>query len=145
MKSGSMLIQRLLLLLSCCALLASAEVLECYNCAVNPGANGTLPICSHLNNTARYLKQCPNSTMCIKTISFINLPTGERRATLLRGCAPQIAEHHVLPHPRAQWQKVKKIEEPYSVGCIAAYSDSRMRTVDTIHCFCRGNLCNAAS
>nr|XP_002050765.2 uncharacterized protein LOC6626712 [Drosophila virilis] len=127
-----------------CNSCAAAEILECYECFEGAGANmeKPLPVCSQLRNSPEFRVACPNSTMCLKTVSTINLQDGSKWSAVLRGCANQVKITHVLRN--RFYEEVAVIDEPYKDGCIEK-KDHNMLTSTVQQCYCRGNLCNSAT
>lgn len=127
----------------------AADPLECYYCTDEGGPNtdDPLPVCAQLQNTTKFRKKCPNSTMCVRTIHSMVMIDGSIRTTEIRGCAKQFSKMYVLMKtPNGKWKTVEdlKINEVYEIGCTARKKDS-MRSTTITDCYCRGNLCNSSS
>lgn len=127
----------------------AADPLECYYCTDEGGPNtdDPLPVCAQLQNTTKFRKKCPNSTMCVKTIHSMVMIDGSIRTTEIRGCAKQFSKMYVLMKtPNGKWKTVEdlKINEVYEIGCTPRKKDS-MRSTTITDCYCRGNLCNSSS
>ncbi|PZC83493.1 hypothetical protein B5X24_HaOG207476 [Helicoverpa armigera] len=112
--------------------------LQCYTC----DPEHTFQTCMAFDYSHKYMTQCNKSTMCFKRITSLDFGDGLTSHTVSRGCAPQTTSGEQRK-VNGKWYAVKDIYEVYDETCSEDPSDAE-RSTKTIHCYCRGELCNSA-
>ncbi|CAG9559107.1 unnamed protein product [Danaus chrysippus] len=113
--------------------------LHCFKCAPEETYSGDQQ-CSHFDGSDKFLVLCEHSTMCFKRQTTLRLANGMSSMSVERGCASQRLSGDQA-RINGRWQLVDTIYEVYEEACKEAPTDSDGPT-QTLHCFCRGNLCN---
>ncbi|XP_018568399.1 uncharacterized protein LOC108908756 [Anoplophora glabripennis] len=118
--------------------------LRCYRCIVaSPVVNyegETYNLCKDFDYSEKFIVNCPYSTFCVKKIVSAKIPyliNGTER-----DCASQKLKQH--KYQNKMWHVDYIVEDPYIEGCVKA-DDKGARTTTAEYCYCKGDLCNAAS
>ncbi|XP_050312557.1 uncharacterized protein LOC126747797 isoform X2 [Anthonomus grandis grandis] len=119
-----------------------SEAIQCYRCKVASFVyTDTIPICKDFDLSERFIVDCPYSTWCVKTNRFTKLNGKEVNGTE-RYCAQQREISQILQDNKWHYQTL--IREGYQEGCNVTKDRVRTAIVEE-HCYCTGDLCNAAN
>ncbi|KAM3964058.1 uncharacterized protein ACR2FA_002103 isoform 2-T2 [Aphomia sociella] len=120
----------------------SASV-RCFKCEPRFSHYQTdLNTCELFDSSDKFVQQCNSSTMCYKKKITINI--GNDLTTYERGCAYQTMSGD-QKKINGKWILVNNIYEVYKENCEEDVSAEHDRLTNSLHCYCRGDLCNAAT
>lgn len=99
--------------------------------------------CEQFDGSDKFVHQCNSSTMCFKKKITFDLGN-ELITTYQRGCALQTMSGD-QKRINGKWTLVNNIYEVYKETCEENVSGEEDRLTNSLHCYCRGDLCNSSA
>ncbi|XP_072934433.1 uncharacterized protein [Epargyreus clarus] len=120
----------------------SSTCIRCYECVAELSYTAIEHICDNFDGSGKYIVDCPNSNMCYKRVTSWESSNGLTSKSYHRGCAAQSVNGD-QKRINGKWQMVNDIHDVYDEGCKMDADEERI--TKTMHCYCRGELCNGSA